>query len=167
MGALTDFWLIWSCFHASTVQNYSLLYLVGVWHNIAESVKPFWNMKQRQINGKKQPLLQTRIGESNLKITRHLGSATPGVSFHNVEYQAMDQELGIIELCHLHFLFHYQHHHLPLLHNLLLPNSHKQANQKGIIGCLLDMKTLILSLCSRSRKKTHIIKLHCTDAFVM
>ena len=65
VGALTDFWLIWSCFHASTVQNDSLLYLLGVSHNIAESVKPFWNMKQRQINAEKQPSLQTRIGEQN------------------------------------------------------------------------------------------------------
>ena len=39
--------LIWSCFHASTVQEDSLLYLLGVSHNITESVKPFWNMKQK------------------------------------------------------------------------------------------------------------------------
>ena len=63
--------------------------------------------------------------------------------------------LVLLNSHHLRFLFHYQHlHHLPLLHNLLLPNSHKQANQKGIISCLLDMRTLILSLCSCSRKKT-------------
>ena len=34
-------------------------------HNIAESVKPFWSMKQKQINAEKQPSLQTRIGEQN------------------------------------------------------------------------------------------------------
>ena len=64
------------------------------------------------------------------------------------------KNLVLLNSHHLHFLFHYQHlNHLPLLHNLLLPNSCKQANQNGIIGCLLDMRTLILSLCSRSRKK--------------
>ena len=68
-----------------------------------------------------------------------------------MEYQAMDQEFGIIELLPPSY---YQHlHHLPLLHNLLLPNSHKQANQKGIISCLLNMRTLILSLCGCLRKK--------------
>ena len=34
------------------------------------------------------------------------------------------------------------------------PNSRKQADQKRIISCLLNMRTLILSLCSCSRKKT-------------
>ena len=54
----------------------------------------------------------------------------------------------------LHFPFLYQpHHHLCLLHSPPLPNSRKQVDRNGIIGCLLDMRMLILSLCGRSRKK--------------
>ena len=79
--AHTDFWStesLWSCFHASTVQNDSLPYLLGVSHNITESVKPFWNMKQRQINAEKQLSLRRRLGkqnsepESNLMIGRRV-----------------------------------------------------------------------------------------------
>ena len=67
---------LWSCFHASTVENDSLLYPLGASHNITKSVKPFLNMKQRQINAEKQPSLQTRLGEqnseSNLKVARRV-----------------------------------------------------------------------------------------------
>ena len=65
-----------SCFRANTVQSNSLLYPLGVSHNITESVKPFLIMKHRQINARKQLSLQKRSGEqnfeSNLKIARRV-----------------------------------------------------------------------------------------------
>ena len=59
----SDFWPLQSCFCASIVQKDSLLYPLEASCNIAKSIKPFWNTKQRQTNTKKQPSLQARLGE--------------------------------------------------------------------------------------------------------
>lgn len=50
--------------------------------------------------------------------------------------------------CYLHLLSPPQHPHP------LLPPSHMQVDQRGIIGFLLAMRMLIPSLCSHSRTRT-------------
>ena len=65
----------------------------------------------------------------------------------------MDQTSTFLNHCYLRFLSPPQH---PChLRHRLLPPSHTQVDQSGIIGFLLTMRTLILSLCNHSRRKTN------------
>jgi len=71
--------------------------------------------------------------------------------------------LLLLNHCYLRLLSPPQHpHHLC---RLLLPRSHMQVDQSGIIGFLLAMRTLIPSLCSHLRTRTNN-QLRCCHACV-
>jgi hypothetical protein len=64
--------------------------------------------------------------------------------------------LAFLNHCYLCFLSPPQHPHcLHCLCHCLLPPSRMQVDQSGIISFLLTMRTSILSLCNRSRRRTN------------